>query len=86
MRNKLTLAQVRAALRPYGATVTRTDGEYRVYVSGATYFTDDAHDAIGTGIAMRRQHTEAPRYVTHETAPVGNDWQTVTLSTPIRVF
>ena len=70
MKGPPSLAALRAALRPLGIAITRTDVEYRVREvgspAGCGYFTDDAEDALNTGRAMALHRMRASAPVRHD--------------------
>lgn len=52
---KLTLQSVRALLRTVNVIITKSDGEYAVYLRGEksdAYFTNDLLDARDTGLVI----------------------------------
>jgi len=69
MTKQLTIAGVKAELKPLGVTMRRSGvpGELLVRVKGTApgegYFTDDLEDALATGKAMASHRTFTRRFV-----------------------
>lgn len=55
----ITLKDAKDELKPYGMTITRKDGEYRVNFAGGdeatAYYTTEIGDAVFTAIDMRHR-------------------------------
>lgn len=60
--SKLTIKEAKAKLDEFGISLSKRDGEFRVYPKGnadLVYHTDDIEDALNTGYAIAAQPKKA---------------------------